>query len=77
MSNYWPHWAGGEPSDLPPRPGEPGYEEFIAHKGTQPDTTTAAAPTDKTAAQAGQPAPGGTVPADAVVDRNVMHGGLY
>jgi hypothetical protein len=26
-----PHWAGGLPPDAPPRPGAPGYEEFIAH----------------------------------------------
>jgi hypothetical protein len=23
-----PAWAGGEPADVPPRPGEPGYEKF-------------------------------------------------
>lgn len=26
-----PHWAGGLPADVPPRPGAPGYQEFIAH----------------------------------------------
>lgn len=23
-----PEWAGGEPADVPPRPGERGYEKF-------------------------------------------------
>jgi hypothetical protein len=31
VADHWPHWAGGMPSDVPPRPGEPGYREFIAH----------------------------------------------
>lgn len=31
VADYWPHFAGGEPSDLPPRPGSPGYRTFIAH----------------------------------------------
>jgi hypothetical protein len=31
VSNSWPHFAGGEPSGLPPRQGDPGYAQFIAH----------------------------------------------
>jgi hypothetical protein len=31
LADSWPHWAGGEPSGLPPRPGTPGYAEYIAH----------------------------------------------
>jgi hypothetical protein len=31
VANHWPHFAGGEPNGLPPRPGEPGYQQFIAH----------------------------------------------
>jgi hypothetical protein len=31
MADHWPHWAGGLPADAPPRPGAPGYDEFIAH----------------------------------------------
>ena len=31
VADHWPHWAGGMPSDVPPRPGAPGYNEFIAH----------------------------------------------
>ena len=32
MSDHWPTWAGGMPNDVPPRPGAPGYEEFLAHQ---------------------------------------------
>jgi hypothetical protein len=35
VSDAWPTWAGGEPKDVPPRPGAPGYEEFIAHQQRQ------------------------------------------
>jgi hypothetical protein len=52
MADMWPHWAGGEPAGLPPRPGEPGYEQFIAHG--QPNQNPPAAP------GAAQPAPAGT-----------------
>lgn len=31
VSDHWPTWAGGMPKDVPPRPGEPGYQAFIAH----------------------------------------------
>jgi hypothetical protein len=31
VADHWPHWAGGMPSDVPPRPGSPGYNQFIAH----------------------------------------------
>ena len=31
VSDRWPHWAGGEPTGLPPRPGSPGYAEYVAH----------------------------------------------
>ncbi len=52
IADMWPHWAGGEPAGLPPRPGEPGYAQFIAHG--QPSQNPAAAPA------AAQPAPVGT-----------------
>lgn len=57
VADMWPHWAGGEPAGLPPRPGQPGYEEFIAHG--QPNQNPAAAPA------AAQQAPGGTTAAIA------------
>jgi hypothetical protein len=31
VSDHWPHFAGGEPDGVPPRPGAPGYAQFIAH----------------------------------------------
>ena len=31
VADHWPHWAGGMPGDVPPRPGAPGYNQFIAH----------------------------------------------
>jgi hypothetical protein len=33
VADHWPHWAGGMPDDVPPRPGAPGYNEFISHGG--------------------------------------------
>ncbi len=61
VSDSWPHFAGGEPSDLPPRPGTPGYEQFIAHghpvqntaapaTGAQPPAASATAAVPNTAA---------------------------
>ena len=46
VADNWPRWAGGMPSDVPPRPGAPGYNEFIAHGQAVPDPTNsiAAAP---------------------------------
>ena len=35
VADTWPTWAGGMPKDVPPRPGAPGYEEFIAHQQRQ------------------------------------------
>jgi hypothetical protein len=31
VADHWPHWAGGMPNGVPPRPGAPGYDQFIAH----------------------------------------------
>jgi hypothetical protein len=59
VADMWPHWAGGEPRGLPPRPGQPGYQQFIAHG--QPDQNPAAAP----GAAAAQQAPAGTTAAIA------------
>ena len=43
VADNWPHWAGGLPPDVPPRPGAPGYDEFIAHGEPAQNTTTPAA----------------------------------
>ncbi len=50
VSDHWPRWAGGMPDDVPPRPGAPGYDEFIAHG--QADQMTAK-PAAASAAAAG------------------------
>jgi hypothetical protein len=71
VSDHWPHWAGGMPEGVPPRPGAPGYDEFIAHQQAAQD---AARPAVTGATPTAQPAPGaGSPPSDAAVAR----GGLY
>jgi hypothetical protein len=40
VADHWPHWAGGMPNDVPPRPGAPGYDEFIAHGQSGQDAAT-------------------------------------
>jgi hypothetical protein len=37
VADHWPHWAGGLPADAPPRPGTPGYADFVAHGQVQPE----------------------------------------
>jgi hypothetical protein len=83
VSDAWPHWAGGEPAGTPPRPGTPGYENFIAHRQAadtagqqQPpaatgSTTTVPAPA--VAVNPAAPAPQSPPPANNTVAR----GNLY
>jgi hypothetical protein len=83
VADHWPHWAGGLPEDVPPRPGTPGYDDFIAHGQANPDVAKPAPPIAKTATNVKttmQPAPiapdtppGGRSPEDA----SVVQGGLY
>ena len=91
VADHWPHWAGGMPADAPPRPGAPGYDEFIAHgqadqaatnstaPGAKPATTATAQPVFQSV-QASVPAP---VPQTrppsnpASEDTSVVKGGLY
>lgn len=92
VADHWPHWAGGEPEDVPPRPGAPGYDEFIAHRQAgQPDqtnkdaTASAAVPAaDNTSLQAAAPpAPAAdrtnvqAPPPPAADSRSTVQGGLY
>jgi hypothetical protein len=37
VADHWPRWAGGMPDDVPPRPGAPGYNEFVSHDGADRD----------------------------------------
>ena len=53
VADHWPHFAGGEPNNVPPRPGAPGYANYIAHVQSAEGT---AAPT----AGASSGAPGQT-----------------
>ncbi len=50
VADHWPRWAGGMPDDVPPRPGAPGYNEFISHDGADQDAT-------KSLGGSGSPAP--------------------
>jgi len=71
VADHWPHWAGGMSNDIPPRPGAPGYDEFIAHDRAKTEATTPAAAGEKTDAQA---APSGNRPPN---DQAAAQGGLY
>jgi hypothetical protein len=55
-----PTWAGGMPKDVPPRPGAPGYEEFISHQQRQDAAASGAAP--GAPGQAATPGTTGTTP---------------
>jgi len=77
VSDTWPTWAGGMPKDVPPRPGAPGYEEFISHQQRQ-DPAAAGAAAPGAAAQAGAPAPGapgttGTTPANPTAPNSAVN----
>ncbi|HEX8826676.1 MAG TPA: hypothetical protein VF778_01050 [Xanthobacteraceae bacterium] len=43
VADHWPHWAGGLPADAPPRPGSPGYADFIAHGQADQDAANSTA----------------------------------
>jgi hypothetical protein len=74
-ADHWPHWAGGLPAGTPPRPGTPGYADYVAHR--QADTE----PPKPAAANAVANAPAAPAPAAAEPqsddDRPVTRGGLY
>ncbi len=92
VADHWPRWAGGMPSDVPPRPGAPGYDEFIAHgqadqmppKSAAAGPAANAAPNQKPAAGAAQPvfqqvpaAPAAAANDQPAEDSSVVKGGLY
>jgi hypothetical protein len=91
VADHWPHWAGGMPADVPPRPGTPGYAEFIAHGQAPPEAKqepTASAAAVQTGTQQVPPAPAiipqQPAPLSAVdpnndtrQDSSVVKGGLY
>src|SRR5579872_2834548 len=65
VADTWPTWAGGMPKDVPPRPGAPGYDEFIAHQQHQDGANAAAPAGGATAAGAAATAAPTTGPAAA------------
>jgi hypothetical protein len=84
VSDHWPTWAGGMPNDIPPRPGAPGYDDFLVHQQGK-DAAAAAAPAANASAQAAPPgvpvekasaqaAPSGNV---APNEHGAVQGGLY
>ena len=89
VADHWPHWAGGLPTDAPPRPGTPGYAEFIAHGQPAPEakTDTASTASVQTVTQQAPIAPAPpAIPAPARAatpdratgqDSSVVKGGLY
>ncbi len=83
VSDNWPTWLGGMPKDVPPRPGAPGYDEFLLHQQGK-DTTGATAPatnansaapsvaaTEKNSTQAAPPV---NAPPN---EQGTVQGGLY
>jgi len=74
-ADHWPHWAGGLPAGTPPRPGTPGYNDYIAHR--QADSEPAKSVATGTAANApAAPAPAAAEP-QGDEDAAVARGGLY
>jgi hypothetical protein len=73
-ADHWPHWAGGLPAGTPPRPGTPGYADYVAHRQaeTEPPKPAANAVANAPAA----PAPAAVEP-QSDDDRPVRRGGLY
>jgi hypothetical protein len=82
VSDHWPTWAGGMPNDVPPRPGAPGYDEFIARQQGK-DATAAVPPATPVAVPTGAPAAGNTnvqaIPNSnrPPNDQSAVEGGLY
>jgi hypothetical protein len=82
VSDHWPTWAGGMPKDVPPRPGAPGYEEFLAQQQGKNATSPAAAPAAGATAPAA-PTASNANPAAAPSgqrlpnDQAAVQGGLY
>ena len=72
-ADHWPHWAGGMPEGIPPRPGTPGYDDYVAHRQAE---TEPAKPV-VTGATANAPAAPAPTEPQSDDDRPVTRGGLY
>ncbi len=60
VADHLPVWAGGEPADVPPRPGTPEYEAYRQKLQHPPRPAPATASQTQTEAQAVPPAANGT-----------------
>ena len=74
-ADHWPHWAGGLPTGTPPRPGTPGYADYVAHR--QAETEPAKPAATSATANAPAAAPAAAVEPQSDDDRPVTRGGLY
>jgi hypothetical protein len=74
-ADLWPHWAGGLPAGTPPRPGTPGYADYVAHRQAETEPPKPAA-ADSAANAPAAPAPAAVEPQSGD-DRPVRRGGLY
>ena len=85
VADKWPTWLGGMPKDVPPRPGSPGYQEFIAHQQGKDATASAVPAAPSGAVPPTTAAPALAVPAAQMLpangaqanDRAATQGGLY
>ena len=75
VSDHWPHWAGGMPEGIPPRPGTPGYDDYVAHRQAETEPAKPAA-AGATANAPAAPAPAAAEP-QSDDDKAVTRGGLY
>jgi len=75
VADHWPHWAGGEPAGVPPRPGSPGYQDYIAHRQAEGALPAPAPAASESAAAAAAPVQGSS-PAPTG-DSGAARGGLY
>ena len=75
VADHWPHWAGGLPEGIPPRPGTPGYDDYVAHRQAETEPAKPAAPGAAANAPAA-PAPAAVAP-QSDDDKAVTRGGLY
>ena len=75
VADHWPHWAGGLPEGIPPRPGTPGYDDYVAHRQAETEPPKPAAGNAVANAPAA-PAPAAVEP-QSDDDRPVTRGGLY
>jgi hypothetical protein len=73
VADHWPHWAGGMPDDVPPRPGAPGYDEFIAHGQTDQDATESLATSTPPVFSTTKPPGAGEKPVVSAAKTSVQH----